>query len=101
MKILASTISSISDLKANPMQTIAEGNGETVAILNHNKPAFYCVPVAAYEKMQQQIMKTPKAWDNEELDSELHKRIKDCQAGNILSFPSGLSPIRDKLVKQL
>lgn len=33
------------------MQTVASAGGETVAILNRNKPAFYCVPAKAYEAM--------------------------------------------------
>jgi antitoxin StbD len=49
--ILSPITASISELKANPMQTIASAGGETVAILNRNKPAFYCVPAKAYEAM--------------------------------------------------
>ena len=49
--ILSNIAASISDLKKNPMQVIKEGGGNTVAILNHNKPAFYCVPVETYETL--------------------------------------------------
>lgn len=35
------------------MQTVASAGGETVAILNRNKPAFYCVPAKAYEAMME------------------------------------------------
>ncbi|MGG4664839.1 type II toxin-antitoxin system Phd/YefM family antitoxin [Providencia vermicola] len=43
-QILSDTTASITDLKKNPMGIIAEGEGNPVAILNRNEPAFYCVP---------------------------------------------------------
>lgn len=53
MQILTKNISSISDLKKNPMQVLNDAGGEAVAILNHNKPAFYIVPTNAYQQIQQ------------------------------------------------
>jgi antitoxin StbD len=50
-QILATTSASISELKKNPMGTVAAGEGFPVAILNRNEPAFYCVPAKAYEAM--------------------------------------------------
>ncbi len=50
-KIHASTSASVSELKKNPMGTVAAGEGFPVAILNRNEPAFYCVPAKAYEAM--------------------------------------------------
>lgn len=47
-QILTNTAASITDLKRNPMGTVAEGEGNAVAILNRNEPAFYCVPPALY-----------------------------------------------------
>ena len=49
--ILAETTASVSDLKKNPMGTVAAGEGFAVAILNRNAPAFYCVPAKAYEAL--------------------------------------------------
>lgn len=49
--ILAETVASISELKKDPMGTVAAGDGAPVAILNRNAPAFYCVPAAAYEAL--------------------------------------------------
>lgn len=49
--ILAETTASISELKKNPMGTVAAGDGFPVAILNRNEPAFYCVPAKAYEAL--------------------------------------------------
>ena len=51
--IVAGKTASITDLKRNPMQ-IAEAN-EPVAILNHNKPAFYCVPIQDWEAIQEYL----------------------------------------------
>lgn len=41
----------ITELKTNPMKTVETASGEAIAILNRNKPAFYCVPADAYEEM--------------------------------------------------
>lgn len=49
--VLAETTASVSELKKNPMGTVAAGEGFPVAILNRNEPAFYCVPAKAFEAM--------------------------------------------------
>ncbi len=49
--LLAETTASVSELKRNPMGTVAAGEGFPVAILNRNEPAFYCVPAKAYEAL--------------------------------------------------
>lgn len=49
--VLAETAASISELKKDPMGTVALGEGFAVAILNRNAPAFYCVPSKAYEAL--------------------------------------------------
>jgi antitoxin StbD len=54
-KILAATSASVSELKKNPMGTVAAGEGFPVAILNRNEPAFYCVPAKAYEAMLERL----------------------------------------------
>lgn len=48
-RILTEAAASISELKANPMKVALSADGEPVAVLNRNEPAFYCVPAAAYE----------------------------------------------------
>ena len=53
--ILATVTASVSELKRNPMGTVAAGEGFPVAILNHNEPAFYCVPAKAYEAMLERL----------------------------------------------
>jgi antitoxin StbD len=50
-QIHATTVASISELKKNPMGTVAAGEGLPVAILNRNEPAFYCIPAGAYEAL--------------------------------------------------
>lgn len=52
-QILAEVSASISELKTNPMKVVASGNGMPIAVLNHNEPAFYCVPAVAYEAMME------------------------------------------------
>lgn len=54
-QILAETAASISELKKNPMGTVAAGEGFPVAILNRNEPAFYCVPAKSFEAMMDRL----------------------------------------------
>ena len=53
--ILAETTASVSELKKNPMGTVAAGEGFPVAILNRNAPVFYCVPAKAYEALMNKL----------------------------------------------
>ena len=69
-KILASTTASISELKRNPMGTVAAGEGFTVAILNRNEPNFYCVPAKAYEALMERL-------EDVELNALADARLKD------------------------
>lgn len=54
-QILAETAASVSELKRNPMATVAAGDGAAVAILNRNEPAFYCIPAQAYEALLERL----------------------------------------------
>lgn len=47
--IHASLTASISDFKKAPMKTLE--SGEVVAVLNRNKPAFYCIPADKYAEL--------------------------------------------------
>ena len=51
--ILTDTVASITELKTNPMGIVNSANGEAIAILNRNEPAFYCVPTAVYEYLME------------------------------------------------
>ena len=53
--VLAEVTASVSELKKNPMGTVAAGDGFPVAILNHNEPAFYCVPAKAFEALLERL----------------------------------------------
>ncbi|WP_179400981.1 type II toxin-antitoxin system Phd/YefM family antitoxin [Burkholderia guangdongensis] len=54
-RILANVTASVSELKKNPMGTVAAGDGFPVAILNRNEPAFYCVPAKAWEALLERL----------------------------------------------
>lgn len=54
-QIFAETTASVSELKRNPMATVAAGEGAAVAILNRHAPAFYCVPADVYEEMLERL----------------------------------------------
>lgn len=53
--VLARMTASVSELKRNPMGTVAAGEGAPVAILNHNQPAFYCAPAKAYAALLERL----------------------------------------------
>ncbi|MHB1077371.1 type II toxin-antitoxin system Phd/YefM family antitoxin [Thiobacillus sp.] len=53
--VLAEVTASVSELKRDPMGTVAAGEGFPVVILNRNEPAFYCVPVKAYEALMDKL----------------------------------------------
>lgn len=53
--IHAAVSASVSELKKNPMGTVAAGEGFPVAILNRNEPAFYCIPAKTYEAMLERL----------------------------------------------
>jgi antitoxin StbD len=54
-QLLSETTASLSELRRNPMRTVAAGNGFPVAILNRNQPAFYCIPAKAYEALLEKL----------------------------------------------
>lgn len=68
--ILAETTASVSELKKNPMGTVAAGDGFPVAILNRNEPVFYCVPAKAYEALIDRL-------EDIELNAIADARLKD------------------------
>lgn len=51
--MLADVTASITELKKDPMGTVAAGRGHAVAILNRNEPVFYAVPADEYERMME------------------------------------------------
>ncbi|MBK5940978.1 type II toxin-antitoxin system Phd/YefM family antitoxin [Lamprobacter modestohalophilus] len=71
--ILAEMTASVTELKRNPMGTVAAGEGFPVAILNRNEPAFYCVPAQAYEALMNRL-------EDLELNALADARLADGQA---------------------
>lgn len=71
--ILAETTASVSELKKNPMGTVAVGGGFPVAILNRNETAFYCVPAKAYEALMDKL-------EDIELNALADARLNDGKA---------------------
>jgi len=53
--ILSEIAASVTELKRDPMGTVAAGEGSPVAILNRNEPAFYCVPAKTFEAMMERL----------------------------------------------
>jgi antitoxin StbD len=71
--VLAEMCASISELKKDPMGTVAAGAGLPVAILNRNEPAFYCIPATAYEALMNKL-------EDFELNAIADARMNDGQA---------------------
>jgi antitoxin StbD len=46
---------SVSDLKKNPSQVMAQADGQAVAVLNHNRVMAYMVPAARFEAMMERL----------------------------------------------
>jgi antitoxin StbD len=49
--ILADASISITELKRNPRAVIEAADGESVAVLVHNKPSAYLVPAETYKRL--------------------------------------------------
>ena len=46
---------SMSDFKKNPAKVLREAGHKPVAVLNHNKPAFYMVDPQVFEELIEQL----------------------------------------------
>lgn len=53
--ILAHNSVSITELKRNPSAVIEAADGESVAVLVHNKPSAYLVPAATYQRLMERL----------------------------------------------
>lgn len=69
-RILTDSAASITELKKNPMAIFQSAQGDAIAILNRNEPAFYCVPPALYEYLLELA-------EDEELVRLVHEREDD------------------------
>jgi len=62
--IFADVTISMSDFKKNPAAVLREARSRPVAVLNHNKAAFYMVEPALFEVMLEELA-----------DQELHRKV--------------------------
>jgi len=53
--ILADVAVSMSESKKNPAAVLREANNRPVAVLNHNRPAFYMVEPHLFEAMLEEL----------------------------------------------
>ena len=53
--ILSGLSVSMTEFKKNPNEALRESGGQAVAVLSHNKPAFYMVPPNRYEAMLEEL----------------------------------------------
>ena len=53
--VLASLSISISEFKKNPTKIIREAGKQPIAVLNHNKPAFYLVEPSLFEALVEHL----------------------------------------------
>ena len=61
--VLTEHVVSVSELKSNPKKAMSSGNGAPVAVLNHNKPEFYCVPTELFESLACLLYTSPSPRD--------------------------------------
>ena len=62
--IFADVTVSMSEFKKNPAAVIREANSRPVAVLNHNKAAFYMVEPALFQAMLDELA-----------DQDLHQKV--------------------------
>jgi antitoxin StbD len=68
--ILSNYAASITELKKSPSDILKKAGNQPVAILNHNTPSAYLVPVNTYEQLIELI-------DEYMLSKEVNNRLKD------------------------
>lgn len=54
-RVEANLAVSVSDLKKSPSSVMDLGDGEAIAVLNHNRIMAYMVPAEVYESMLEQL----------------------------------------------
>jgi antitoxin StbD len=54
-RVEAKVAVSVSDLKKSPSAVMEQAQGETVAVLNHNRIMAYMVPAEIYEEMLERL----------------------------------------------
>lgn len=80
-KILTNFTVSMSDLKKNPAAVLRQAGDDPVAVLNHNKPAFYMVPPALFEALLDEI-------EDHRMESLASRRLHDVDNAVEVDFDS-------------
>ena len=68
--ILADLTVSMSEFKKNPAAVLRKANNRPVAVLNHNRVAFYMVVPPLFEALREEFA-------DQELDQKVLRRIAD------------------------
>lgn len=74
--ILAGASISITELKGNPSAVIEAADGESVAVLVHNKPSAYLVPAETYKRLLERLEDLELAELVRERSSEKRVKVK-------------------------
>jgi antitoxin StbD len=74
--ILAGASISITELKRNPSAVIEAADGESVAVLVHNKPSAYLVPAATYKRLLDRLEDLELAEQVRQRKSERRVKVK-------------------------
>ncbi len=75
-QVLTHYSASITELKKNPSALLEKAGGETIAILNHNKPSAYLVPAELYESLLERLEDYELGLIVKERQSEKAKAIR-------------------------
>ncbi|CAN2220220.1 hypothetical protein MCEMRE196_01237 [Candidatus Nanopelagicaceae bacterium] len=54
-QVLATFISSVSEFKKNPNETLSQSGSGVMAVLTNNKPSFYVLTPEVYELVAEQL----------------------------------------------
>ncbi|PHM75281.1 antitoxin [Xenorhabdus cabanillasii JM26] len=64
--ILSRRVVSVSEFRKNPIGCVNSGNGESLAIMSRNEPAFYCISAKEYGELLQ-LVEDAKSKRNEDI----------------------------------
>ncbi len=73
--LLAGLAISMTELKENPSAVLEQSDGETVVILNHDKPAAYLVAAGTYEALMNRLEDFELARIIQEREKEVSQAI--------------------------
>jgi len=77
--ILADVAVSMSEFKKNPAAVLRQANHRSVAVLNHNRAAFYMVEPRLFEAMMEELA-----------DQELYRKVASLLADKARAIEVGI-----------